>query len=135
VQHTCSPATLRTVVAAFQQAEPALDRCKRLLPHSWVTVMAGDVCHAQPLYSYLQTQVQQPDSLQALAAAVSAARRRHEIGDLRADVQSRLRCSGCGKSAAGLRPCSACRKASYCRWVGWGARKAAGVAGVVRCMR
>lgn len=121
---SCSSATAQEVVTAFQQAEPALRRCKRLLPQRWVAGLEVSVSNAQQGCIILQAQLQQPGSSRAVvvAAASAAARARARLvqeADSPDDrVDRLLYCSGCGKAAVGLRRCSACHSARYCRWVG-----------------
>lgn len=62
----------------------------------------------------MQQRLQQPRSRSAAAsAAVSSLLDGLKIEEA---LAMNLACSGCGQQAVGLRRCSACRKAQYCRW-------------------
>ena len=98
-----------TVSEAVESLLDALKRCKEiegLLPEVWTS--EGDMELAlthQILPQAMQFLDEPGSSRQQTAAQRSAAE---------ANL-SKTRCAGCGKEAQGLRKCSRCRRAGYCR--------------------
>jgi len=118
--HRIRPSTLREAVAAFQQAEPAVRRCRQLLPHMWVAPLLALLSQTQQLCSQLQQQLQQPGSISRESAAAAWQSWVAAAPGVAEQVAGCIKCSGCGSVAVALRRCGACRKAQYCRClVGW----------------
>lgn len=96
--------TLAEAVAAFQQAEPALKRCRRLLPPTWVQQLEASWDLAERLLPAAAQVVQQAAAQQESAegedTAAGAAAQANE-------------CAYCGETAAALR-CARCRRDVYC---------------------
>lgn len=118
------PATLQAVVEAARQAEAALARCRRLLPHPWVNALQSNIANCRSALPAVHARLA---SLRAqergdVAAAAAADRLGGEtIAALDATAEQRFAslqaaniCAGCGQRAVGLRACSRCRAAYYC---------------------
>ena len=117
-------------LAAFEQtAEAALRRCKRLLPEQWVQDLRCRFQLARPMLAGARDQLplllqQQASSSSSSAASsallASAAAQKAAVGEHAASLGPTVyttECSGCGQEAVGLRRCSRCKKAQYCRCV------------------
>ena len=109
-----SPSTARAAVEAFEEAEASYRPIKPLLPEMWVTeaaALATVVRQAMPqvLRFIAEPDVPQQPSSSSQPAAPFAAMM-HSLTQL-----AEPRCAGCGKQAQGLRKCSRCRQAGYCR--------------------
>ena len=116
-QPAISPSTARAAVEAFEEAEVSYLPIKRLLPALWVSgaaAMATVVRQAMPevlrFIAEPGTPQQQPSSNSRHAFTASMNAMVHTISQ-----QSETCCAGCGKVAQGLRKCSRCRQAGYCR--------------------
>jgi len=128
-----SPNTLLAALAALQHAEPALRRCKRLLPQPWLAELEISLpfvqatCRRLTATAVIRLQQQLLHPLGQQAAVEAVARHRQETYALGVQAQSASQCSGCGRHAVGLRRCAACQQAQYCRWVGGGGQLAVGI--------
>ena len=129
VGHTAFAAAL----AAFEQAaEPALRRCKRLLPEAWVQRLKELVGHSNALVPGAHSQVQllQQRASEAAGASDAAGASRALQSSVAAQAAAfeaqreasggrcfphAIDCDGCGERAVGLRRCSRCKQAQYCR--------------------
>jgi len=130
VSRTCSAAVQGSALAAFQQAEAALRRCKRVLPQPWLAqaeVVLREMQHRQmPQQLQLQMQLQLPaQSTEPVFLLPSHVLPPSMRGDDAVDISGQManasKCAGCGGEAVGLRRCAACHRAFYCRWAGSGA--------------
>ena len=131
-----SRASSEAAVAAFRLAQPALKRCKPLIPERWARAVEGLLPQAAAVLPLEETKLRLLQAggdssatgatLQAAAQAAHTAQvallptaiRAHDVG-----------CHGCGKGAIGLRRCGRCLQAQYCRRVapGHGGEWAGGV--------
>ena len=111
-----SRSTARAEVESFQEAEAGYLPIKRLLPEQWVAVGKSLATMArQALPRVMQYVAEGGPPLQSTAAQSShiaagfaaLAEQLQQAGD--------VRCAGCGTAAQGLRKCSRCRQAGYCR--------------------
>ena len=109
--------------AAFEGADAALSRCRRLLPEPWLQRVAMAVGNAGPLLAAARALPQHPggDSNSGGGGgggggggsrAQPAPQPSHA-----AAVHRFSTCDCCGQRAVGLRRCSGCRHAQYCRHV------------------
>ena len=126
-------ATLAAALAAFEQTvEAAVRRCKLLLPEQWVQPLQGQLELVTPLLPKAREQLwllqdQAGMSSSPTAHAALQASRGAQWAILYEQAESmgrrldpRVGCDGCGREAEGLRRCSRCQRAHYCRWVrGW----------------
>ena len=120
--------------AADSRRQAPLRRCQRLLPALWVQRLENWLAPAMPFVAVVQQHLASLQSngggggsgsggtsvgggstheqtMQAVCAAAGRA-----VCALRAVRPERdLKCSGCGKPAVGLRRCSRCKMAQYCR--------------------
>ena len=110
---------VQAAIEAIQQAEAALARCKRLLPHPWVNMLHVSMAlyrsvlpaaHAQ----LNRLQAEQRGDRQAAAAASTQFDATLSALDSSASEQSArikafLHCASCGQRAVGLRACARCR--------------------------
>jgi hypothetical protein len=120
---------LASALAAFEQtAEAALRRCKRLLPEEWVRHLERQAERARTLVPGAREQLR---LLQQQASGTAAARealgtsvaaqvaavgtREQSVGGQHRQFPHDIDCDGCGKPAVGLRRCSRCQPAQYCR--------------------
>jgi hypothetical protein len=124
-------ATLEAALETMQHLEPALQRCRRLLPTMWAKhieamAVAAQGCAAriqkhlqdwQLLQQLLATQSLQPLSSGAARAAEYTADADPEQTIQRFLEQRSCNCHGCGNEALGLRKCGRCKQAQYCRYV------------------
>ena len=105
-------------LAAFEAAQPSLRACKRLLPAAWVDPLESTRRSTQTAVPLVQAKLRGGGAgdveQEALAAAQAAAdvQSRCDRAGLRASL-----CAGCGRTALGLRACSRCKQARYCRLV------------------
>ncbi len=115
--------TVCGALQAFQQAEAAFARCRRLLPHVWVQRLQMDLSTARALLPAGEAAVRQAGSHGASTASAIApmptAAWDAAVAAATAVVQSQnpeeiSRCAGCGKKAVGLRACARCRSVYYC---------------------
>ncbi len=122
---TPAPAELQAVQQALQQAEAALARCKRVLPHPWANSLQAGL----PLFHHMLRTAQQRLAMaqadqrgdraanavldhQTVAAHVSSMISTAEQHV--AEITGANTCAGCGKRAVGLRACARCRSVRYC---------------------
>lgn len=108
-------ATAEAALAALQDAAPALRRCKKLPPVQDVQQLEAAVVEAQQVDSPLRSQLQHPASSISTGGGGDSS---SDMFDALGDCFSSMRCNGCRKHAVGLRKCSRCRRAAYCRQ-GW----------------
>ena len=118
-----------------QEAEPALRRCRRLLPEAWVAMLQQRMQVTQKLLPGAHKQLRllqllQPGSTSASASASGEAfmalllsvdsqqvlaRQQMVPAGAVERMQGQVACDSCGKQAVGLRRCARCRQAQYCR--------------------
>ena len=124
---------LPTALDFFEQtAEAALCRCRGLLPEQWVVALKQNLATSKALLPGAHNQLrllQQAGSTRGSKAAASRAllasaqAQKAVVEEVQAApaVQSRLNarviCDGCAQVAVGLRRCSRCKRAFYCRSV------------------
>ena len=104
-------ATAMAALAAAEQFQPALRRCKRLLPALWLqslTTMAGVMPQAAAMVR-LQLGLGQPGD-QVLLSNLAAMG-----GSEPEQAMAGMRCTRCGAYAVGLRRCARCKGRGYCR--------------------
>jgi hypothetical protein len=119
--------TFEVAVSAFPEAQAALRRCKRLLPGNWAAGLVDGMAVAEGLLPAVQARL---DVLQgarsgsiswagveAGVARISAAARAGltAMATMPLD-QSLCMCDSCGQAGVGVRRCSRCRQAQYCRF-------------------
>ena len=134
------PGGLEAALAAFEQtAEAGLRRCKRLLPEEWVSLLARRMEIVATLVPGAHEQLRllhqlatsrnassnasssgSPAAHAALKLSVFAQRHaaREQAGSIgwqRFELGQSTKCDGCGEPAVGLRRCSRCTRAQYCR--------------------
>jgi hypothetical protein len=131
--HGVSPRSLEAVLNAFQQAVPApLRRLRPLLPEPWVSSLELSVEAARPFAAVVEQTLQSRQQAgssryisrdigrgdasggttsQAVAAASDESTSVWQVWA----SQNPCQCSGCGEQAVGLRRCSCCKTAGYCR--------------------
>ena len=98
------PASLvARATAAAAEFEAALKRAARVLPAPWVQPLEPGVQMVKLKLAALGGQPADPDSLA------------NPVHAMRATVQA-AHCTGCRKRSMGLRRCSRCQVAFYCRW-------------------
>ena len=111
---------MEAAISAFQHAEPALQRCRRLLPDFWIRRLECFVREAAAALPGAEAQLR---GRRAMDAATAAALQR-QVEQARQEQMERVRsidlshcnrCDGCGRLALGLRRCSRCKQAQYCR--------------------
>ena len=122
-------AALAAAVAAFEAAEAALRRCKRLLPAVWerhlakrVRLVAAFLPDAREQLPLLQ-QARAGGPAATLATALLQASVAAQGQVFREQVEALgprreagfTQCDGCGRSAVGLRRCGRCQSVHYCR--------------------
>ncbi|KAI7845279.1 hypothetical protein COHA_001122 [Chlorella ohadii] len=103
--------TLAAAVAAFQQAEPPLKRCRRQLPPDWVQQLDASWDLAEQLLPSAARHVQLTVKQQAGAADEEGATGAAEVDA--AGTGQAAGCAYCGEEAAALR-CARCRRQVYC---------------------
>ncbi|KAL4440155.1 hypothetical protein ABPG75_003156 [Micractinium tetrahymenae] len=125
-----SRASMQAALEAFRQAEPALKRCKRLLPQGWVAEYEAMLPMARGARQAAQLRLQRwqvegeqaaTDSIGSASQARSLARRAAEteramlqLAEQALVHEALMQCDGCGQSAVGLQRCARCRRARYC---------------------
>lgn len=102
--------TLAEAVAAFQQTEPALKRCRRLLPPTWVQQLEASWDLAERLLPAAAQLVQQAAAQQESAEGEDATAGPAAAAGAAAQANE---CAYCGETAAALR-CARCRRDVYC---------------------
>ena len=118
-------------LAAFEEtAEAAVRRCKRLLPEEWALSLQHNVDVAASLLPRAHEQLRllqqarggslaSRAAVRASAIAQWAAAEKHidtQIGGShRLEPEHANSYDGCGQQAVGLRRCSRCKRAQYCR--------------------
>lgn len=121
-----SQAMLEAALAAAEQAQAALQRCKSMLPESWVCIVETGLRQSAPMMvqnvqaalAYHQhmasaaslEDLQQAEALREAATSMAARTMMHPPADT-----NLLLCAGCQQQAVGLRKCSICGRALYCR--------------------
>jgi len=108
-----SRGTVQAIHTAFKDVQPAIRRCRQVLPQPWVEELESSFQAAQKMQGAAQALLQH--------AASSPDERRQAIQRVLASMpdDTPCTCAGCGQhSAVGLRRCGACKKVQYCRWVG-----------------
>jgi hypothetical protein len=122
-------AALAAALATFGAAEAALGRCRRLLPYGWVHQIKTQIELSRRLLPAARDQLrllQQQAGISrgpagtADVQASGAAQRAflaEQTEDAERLLQPRVICDGCRQKALGLRRCSRCRQAQYCRSV------------------
>lgn len=108
-----SRASAEAAVAAFPAVEPALQRCKRLLPLDWTCEVEACLTLAKHAYTAVQQQLQQAAGVHAGALDALAGEQLQRALDA-VDIHSLHHCSFCGQQAAGLQLCSQCKQARCC---------------------
>ena len=120
-----NPATLEAALAVVPHLEPALQRCRRLLPEHWVRHVELQVQATQKHAAMVQGGVQSLQQTRGSTAGGRAAGGGAAESSAGAQVlqsyeaileQRSCRCHGCGMPALGLRKCSRCKQAQYCRY-------------------
>ena len=127
--HGVGHSTFAAALELFKQAaEPALRRCKRLLPERWTVVLEQQVATVKALLPGAHKQVRlleqagrsgnnSPAAGAAVLASVAAqeAVATEQAASTAEDRwQGRLICDGCGERALGLRRCARCKQTQYC---------------------
>ena len=110
-----SRSTVRAAVEAFQEAEDGFQQIKRLLPKQWTEMGTHMETAVRQVMPEVQRFLQAPGTPPLRSAA-----QRDAVATNQAILESlhqggETRCAGCGKEALGLRKCSRCRQAGYCR--------------------
>lgn len=100
--------TLEAAVDAFDEAQPALRRCRRALPPAWVQQLDAGAKLAAKLLPAARQQLGQAGSSGGGGAEGSPE-------DAAAEAAAQAECGYCGAAAAELR-CARCRRQVYCRW-------------------
>ena len=113
---------LEAAVEAGQQALSALRRCRRLLPDPWLNGFDAALSARQPQVACAERQLQllrrtgnpvaAANSLRGVAEQALAS---CDVSRQIADSGSGMMCDGCGEAALGVRRCSRCKQARYCR--------------------
>ena len=119
-----TPAELQAVETAAQQAEAALARCKRLLPHTWVNSLQARMPFLQETLQTARLALASVQAQQTGDPVAVAAADEHYAAHLQASLSSHeqhlalmtgaVACAGCGRPAVGLRACARCRAVRYC---------------------
>jgi hypothetical protein len=134
--HSCFAAAL----AAYEErAEASLRKCKNLLPEGWLQLLTRVMESGRLMLPRAREQLQQLAQLEraqrssgSSRAWMTAAQSLRDTSDAqRAAVLAQVEsfgpsfpmepatdCDGCARRAVGLRRCSRCKKAQYCRWEG-----------------
>ena len=108
---------LRAAVEAFEEAEASYLPIKRLLPELWVSGAAALGTVARQAMPQVLRVIAEPGAAQQQPGSSS----QHTAEALHRAMANYIiqlgetRCAGCGKQAQGLRKCSRCREAGYCR--------------------
>lgn len=106
------PALLARAVKTFQHAEPALKRCRRLLPEEWTKFQQARINLAKSLLPSIRARARLGKRTARDQAALDA--NRESIDQCLGIKERRETCSGCDQEAVGLRACARCRAARYC---------------------
>jgi hypothetical protein len=127
--HEVGHSTFAAALDLFkQEAEPALRRCKLLLPERWTVVLEQQVATVKALLPGAHEQVRlleqagrRGNSSPAAGAAVLASVAAQEAAATEQTASTaddrwrgRLICDGCGERALGLRRCARCKQTQYC---------------------
>ena len=112
-----------------QTAEPALRRCKRLLPESWVLILQQRVALSRSLLPGAHNQLRLLQQAGNSSSSSSRAAKRAVLATVTSQqpvlreqsapaamdrLRGRVSCDGCGRQAVGLRRCARCKQAQYC---------------------
>ena len=128
-----SRTTLEATLAAAQQMPAALQRCRGLLPEAWAEKAKAlvQMSSAQAAIVSQHLQRLQQDSTDDAGSSRAAANQATEAAVSQfcqildtSTEQLGCKCHGCGREAVGLRKCSRCKQAQYCRYAwqhGWSA--------------
>ena len=115
---------VEAAAAAFQLAEAALARCKRLLPQPWVSSLQRGMATYRNVLPAVNAQLAGLHAEQSAdQSAVASAAHRFDtmltsacdwISEQATQTDASLDCAGCGRTAVGLRACARCRAVRYC---------------------
>lgn len=114
---------VQAALAALQQVVPAVRRCRRVLPESWLHPFQEPVGIVQKHQYMLEAMLQLLEGAHGSSESDVAAAR-SAVHEAEAALQQSIRtvqqanvfvCDGCHQTALNLRRCSRCRHAVYCR--------------------
>jgi len=112
-----STSDLAALIAAVEEAPANVKQLRRVLPHSWVTILQEAAEAAQFVLPAARLRLQGSTSStgdEQLAVVTAAAKQQVAATEHLAE-DAGCACSGCGKRALGLRRCARCKQAA-CEW-------------------